>query len=116
MADVSIREILSEAIRFWERLRSVYNAVLTVIVLAFFFAGLPHSKESLCFDLFLKIFNMAVVANVFYCAAYVPDVCAQLSVFRARWLRLRWGLFAVGLTFAAIVTRFISAGMFKAVN
>ena len=115
MADITLREILSDAIRFWERARLPYNAVLVVIVLAVFFLALPQSKASLSFDLFLTIFVLAVLANVFYCAAYLPDVCAQLSDFRARWLRFRWGLFALGIAFAAVLTRFISAGLFHTV-
>jgi len=116
MADITIREILTDAIRFWERARPIYNAVLAVIVLAFYFAGLPQSKEALSLDKFLQIFRGAVMANFFYCAAYIPDVCAQLSDLRAKWLRIRWGLFVVGLGFAAVWTRFISQGLFKAAN
>ena len=114
MSDITIREILTDAIRFWERARPLYNAVLALIVLAFYFAGLPQSKEALSFDWFLQIFGAAVMANVFYCAAYVPDVCAQLSNLRAKWLRVRWVLFAIGMGFAAIITRFVSEGMFQA--
>jgi hypothetical protein len=117
MSDITIREILSDAIRFWERARPLYNAVLATIVLAFFLAGLPQSKEALSLDWFLKIFMMAVMANFLYCAAYIPDVCVQLSDLREKWLRLRWGLFIVGLGFAAVWTRFISQeGLFKVGN
>jgi hypothetical protein len=39
-------------------------------------------------------------------------VLAQLSDFRARWLRLRSALLAVGLLFAAVPAHFISRGLF----
>jgi len=55
---------------------------------------------------------LAVVANVAYCAAYLVDIFAQMSGFRELWRSARWILFAVGLTFAAILTRFASIGMF----
>ena len=59
-----------------------------------------------------SLFLLAVVANVFYCAAYIVDVAAQSSEFRKTWQRHRWILFAVGTTFASIIARFISMDMF----
>ncbi len=56
---VTFREALTDAIRFWERRRIIYNLVLAVVV--------------------------AIHAVIF--AAYVPDIPAQLSGFRAQWLR-----------------------------
>jgi hypothetical protein len=53
-----------------------------------------------------------VLANVAYCAAHAVDLCAQLSGFREQWRTFRWGLFAIGLLFASILTRFFSMGMF----
>jgi hypothetical protein len=63
-------------------------------------------------DLGQGLFLLAVLANVAYCAAYVPDMLAQLSDLRAVWLRYRWMLFVIGLTFAGIITRFLAIGMF----
>jgi hypothetical protein len=37
---------------------------------------------------------------------------AQISGFREQWRTVRWGLFATGLLFAAILTRFFAMGMF----
>jgi hypothetical protein len=74
--------------------------------------GLPSSKIALQFDLILFLFVMAVLANVAYCAAYVPDVFAQMSSLRESWLRYRWAVLVVGLAFAGVLTHFWSAGMF----
>jgi hypothetical protein len=49
---------------------------------------------------------------VAYCAAYLPDVFAQMSSVRNSWLRYRWVLFVVGLAFAAILAHFWSLAMF----
>ncbi len=57
------------------------------------------------------MFILAVLANVAYCAACVVDIPAQLSGFSATWWRYRWILFAVGLLFAGIITRFVAMGM-----
>ena len=41
MAEVSAREALSQAIRYWEPRRLLYNAVLLMMVAAVFVLGLP---------------------------------------------------------------------------
>jgi hypothetical protein len=86
---------------------------LPVIVVAYFFAGYPASKAVLSIDFALGLFLLAVVANVAYCAAYLADVFVQASGFRDVWQRMRWVLFMIGTTFAAIITRFLATGMFR---
>lgn len=99
--------IASDAIRYWERNRPLYNTVLIVVVVVHFVSRLPAAAAAVTFDRSLGLFALAVLANVAYSAAYVPDVFAQLSDFRDRWRQLRWALFAVGCTFAAIMSRSI---------
>jgi hypothetical protein len=112
METVQWREYLGEAIRYWEPRRIVYNVVLAAIVVIHFVKGLPSSKSVLHFDSFLLLFVLAVLANVAYCAAYVPDVFAQMSSLRSAWLHYRWMVLLVGLIFAGILTHFWSAAMF----
>jgi hypothetical protein len=112
MADIGAREALSQAIRYWEPRRLLYNALLLIVVAAVFVLGLPISRSQLNLNLVLFLFVLAVLANVAYCACYVVDVVAQLSDFRATWLRFRWTLFAVGLTFAGVLTYFFATGIF----
>ena len=119
MADVyfaamaTIKDSISAAIRFWEPMRVVYNLVLAAIVGLHFWSGLPASKEYLAPDFVLVLFLLAVAANICYCAAYVPDVFAQLSEFRDAWRYARWVVFAVGTLVAAIITHFMSMSMFS---
>jgi hypothetical protein len=113
MNSSDIREYFTDAIRFWEPRRVLYNATLAVIVVAYFVAGYPKSKLVLSIDFALSLFLLAVAANVAYCAAYLPDVFVQASGFRDTWKRARWVLFAIGTLFAAIITRFIAMGMFQ---
>ena len=108
----SIRESITESIKYWEPRRIVYNAVLTIIVLIYFFLGLPESKETLNINFLLWIFMLAVLANVAYCAAYLPDLFAQMSGVRDLWFQYRWILFVVGVAFAAVITRFFAMAMF----
>jgi len=116
MSDTPFPEVLSNAIRYWERGRLLYNAVLAFIVAFYFFAAWPASLVAITLDHVLQLFLQAVVANVFYCAAYAVDVFAQLSALRERWLRLRWILFAIGLAFAGVITRFVSLELFQGVT
>ena len=100
------------AIRFWEKLRLVYNLALTAIVIVYYVVGYPASKSVLSLDFYLTLFLLAVLANVVYCTAYIVDVFAQALAFRDVWFRYRWLLFSIGTIFAAIITRFFAIGMF----
>jgi hypothetical protein len=86
--------------------------VLALIVMAYFVAGWPASKTNLTFTLMDGLFILAVLANIAYCAAYVVDVFAQMSSVREAWLNYRWVLFAIGLVFASIITKFFAQSMF----
>jgi len=112
MDGADFRDYLTDAIRFWEPRRILYNLALAVIVVAYFVAGYPASKSVLSIDFALGLFLLAVGANVAYCAAYLADIFVQASGFRDLWKRARWVLFGIGTLFAAIITRFIAMGMF----
>jgi len=116
MNGTDLREYATDAIKFWEPWRLAYNLALTTIVVICFVVSYPLSKRVLSLDLCLALFLLAVVANVAYCAAYVVDIFAQASGFRQLWQRYRWLLFAIGTTFAGIVTRFVAMGTFRPVN
>ena len=107
-----LREYATDAIKFWERARIPYNLALAAVVILHFVAGYPQSKTVLSLDFALGVFLLAVVANIAYCAAYLVDIFAQASGFRELWQRYRWLLFAIGTTFAAIITHFVASGMF----
>ena len=107
-----LRDYFTDAIRFWEPRRLLYNAALAFIVVAYFFAGYPASRSVISIDFALGLFLLAVAANVAYCAAYLADIFVQASGFRDVWKRARWVLFGIGTLFAAIITRFIAMGMF----
>jgi hypothetical protein len=110
---MTAREMLTDAIRYWEIRRIAYNVILAVVVILVFMAHWPESRSSLSTNLIQGLFILAVLANVAYCAAYVVDVVAQYSAFQATWKRYRWLLFVVGVVFAGIITRFISVGLFS---
>src|ERR1700694_3582713 len=110
--NANVREYVTDAIKFWERWRLVYNLALAAVVIIHFAAGYLASRTILSPDLGSGLFLLAVVANIAYCAAYIADIFAQASGFRELWQRYRWLLFAIGTTFAAIITHFVAMGMF----
>jgi hypothetical protein len=109
----TIREWATDAIRYWEPRRILYNLVLAAIVLTYFAMGLPATKGLLTVNFVLLLFLLAVLANVAYCAAYAVDIFAQISGFRELWQRVRWVLFAIGVAFAGVITRFWSLALFN---
>jgi len=113
MEKSDLREYATDAIKFWERWRLLYNLALAAVVIIYFAIGYPLSKGSLTIDFCLGLFLLAVIANVAYCAAYPVDIFAQASGFREIWRRYRKVLFVIGTLFAAIITRFVAMGMFS---
>ena len=116
MDAAAIRDSATDAIKFWERWRVLYNLILAAVVAIHFVIAYPASKTVLSLNFSLGLFLLAVVANIAYCAAYLVDLFAQSSGFRDLWRQYRWLLFTIGTTSAAIITHFVSTGMFASVN
>lgn len=91
------------AVRFWERRRLVYNAVLVAVVLYWLVATWPHFRPALRLDSLPPMLFLALLANVCYCAAYAVDLPLQQSIFAERWLRWRPVLWIVGTVFAVLL-------------
>ena len=102
----------ANALRYWEPRRLVYNAVLALVVLGHFAARWPASRDALSLNLALGVFMLAVLANIAYCAVYVPDLFVQFSGLDAVWRRGRVILLIVGTAFAASMTHFMAPGLF----
>jgi hypothetical protein len=115
-SQTTFRDALSNAIRYWEPRRLVYNLVLLLVVAAAFVARLPESLHVMRVDIILALFILAVLANILYCAAYVPDIALQFSSFRSAWLRYRWLLLALGTLFASAIAFLCIAGPFGIVD
>ncbi len=111
MPDVTAREALSEAIRYWEPRRLLYNAIQLIVVVAIFVLNLPGSLARLNVGFASLFFVLAFLANVAYCSCYLVDVVAQLSAFRTTWLRYRWALLLIGVAFGGALTYFFSTGV-----
>ena len=113
-AKPGVREILTDAIRFWEWRRLFYNLALAAVVLLDFSRHFPLSKRALEFHALLTLFLLAVLANAAYCAAYLVELLVQFSEFREPWRRYRVALWLIGTAFAAVLAHFFAIGMFGA--
>ena len=106
-------ELATDALRYWEPRRLLYNLALAAVVVGHFVAGWPGSRSILTRDGLMGLFALAVIANILYCAAYAVDLFVQFSGLRGTWPRRRWILLATGTAFAAVLTHFICSGLFS---
>lgn len=100
------REIMSDAIRYWEPRRIAYNAVLVGVVIAWIAFSWPHFRPAMRFESIAFLAILAMWANICYCAAYLVDFSMQFSFFRRGWLRWRWGLWTFGMMFAVLLANY----------
>jgi hypothetical protein len=100
------RDSFSNALRYWEPRRLIYNAVLAAVTIFWFVWAWPHFLPALTLGNLLRLMGLALIANVFYCAAYLVDIPLQLSGLSALWSRRRWGLWLMGTAFAMLLTSY----------
>ncbi len=96
------RGLLTDAIRFWEPRRLIYNLVLAVVVVVWIVASWPHFRPALTPHSLLLLSILALLANVCYCAAYLVDIPMQCLSVGGSLRRLRWGLWVIGTLFAIL--------------
>ena len=112
-AGPSLREVITDALRYWEPRRWLYNLLLAAVVGGEFIAAWPSSRSFVTFDGLLTLFLLAVLANAAYSAVYFADVFIQLSGFRAKRAAWRRVLLLVGFAFAAVLTHFFASGIWR---
>ncbi len=110
-ARTSFGELASDALRYWEPRRLLYNLALLAVVILHFYASWPDSRSFLTRDQLLGFFLLAVLANVAYCAVYAVDLFVQFAGVRSVWFRWRWSILATGVAFAAVIAHFITLGI-----
>ena len=99
-----MKDLITDAIRYWEPRRLVYNSVLAIIVLVRAWPVLSSHWSGEWLPALATLFVLAVAAHIAYCAAYPVDVFLQGSAFRATGRRYRWVLLMTGLLTAAALT------------
>src|SRR5260370_12753427 len=96
------RAFLTDAIRFWEPRRLIYNLLLAVVVVVWIVATWPHFRSVFTLHSLLLLSILALLANVCYCAAYFVDIPMQVLSVGDALRRLRWGLWVIGTLFAIV--------------
>jgi hypothetical protein len=100
------RELLADAVRFWEPRRIPYNLVLIAIVFTWLVATWPHFRPALTLSS-LGIFTvLGLIANVCYSVAYLIDIALRTVSSRGQWKRRRWILWLAGMIFAIVLTNY----------
>ena len=101
-----MREVLRDAIRYWELRRILYNGLLTAVVVGWVVISWPHFRGAMSLGAIPYLLVFAALANLCYCAAYLADVPMQFSVFQAAWRRWRWVLYLAGTLFAILLANY----------
>lgn len=98
--------LLADAGRYWELRRITYNAVLAATVIVWITATWPHFQPAFIWFNLLRLAGLALIANLFYCAAYFVDIPMQLSAVSAGWKSYRWTLWLLGTILAFVLTNY----------
>ncbi len=97
-----VRGAVTEALRYWEPRRLVYNSLLAVVAVAWVTATWPHFRPAMTpFHLF-QLAILALLANVCYCAAYLAEVILRAGALNAAPARLRSALWVLGTVLAIV--------------
>jgi hypothetical protein len=96
-------EVVRDAIRYWERQRVFYNLAMAALACLVVARTWPHFQPALRWSSVPPLVVLALIANVLYCAAYVPDLAVTEPGARETWRRWRWVLFAAGTLLALFI-------------
>src|SRR5712692_5458229 len=97
------REILHDAIRYWEPRRLWYNLALTALAGAWVLSTWPHFRHALTLQHLLQLLVLAALANLCYSAAYLADIPLQQSSWGVAWRQRRSALWLFGTLFALVI-------------
>jgi hypothetical protein len=111
------RSSFGRAVRFWEPLRILDNAVLAVFALLWLIGTWPHFRPALTLINLAQFAVLALLANVCYSAAYLVDVVMQWCGLSGEQRMLRWMLWSAGLLLAIVLENYwIADEMYPFVN
>ncbi len=100
------RSSLADAARFWEPGRLYYNLVLAAVTAFWFIVTWPHFRPALTLTSLFPLTILALIANLCYSAAYLPDLLAQQYASALISARKRWALWIIGTLFAMLLTSY----------
>jgi len=94
-ASCLLPDIFATAVRFWELRRLACNLVLASFALLWLIATWPHFRPAMTLIPLLQLIVLALIANLFYCAAYAPELFVlnlTQGPVSTRWRNLLWVL------------------------
>ena len=94
-----------EALRFWEQRRIWYNALLFLVVLLWLGVTWPHFRPALTLEALGKMLVLALLANVCYCAAYLPEFFIPSAPESIRRV-VRWTMWILGTLLALVIENY----------
>jgi len=97
---------VTAAVRFWEPRRLVYNLVLTGFVLAWLLGTWPHFRPVATLSGAFQLCVLALLANLFYCAAYLTEITALFFLRSAGSTRWRSALWIAGMVLAVVLENY----------
>jgi hypothetical protein len=97
---------MSEALRYWEARRLVYNALLVLVVVAWCTLTWPHFQPAMHWGALVPLAVLALGANLCYSAVYLVELSMRAAPGVERWRRLRWLLFTVGTLLALLLANY----------
>lgn len=100
------RQVLSEAFRYWEARRIIYNLILAAVVAGWFAFTWPHFRGALTLQFVGFLAVLAILANLCYSAAYLADMPLQFSALHRAWRRWRGIVFAAGTLLAVLLANY----------
>lgn len=96
----------SDAMRFWERQRLLYNLALAATTTFWMVISWPHFLPALKLQSLALLGILALLANLCYCAAYAAEPAIQRRPTVSTRARMRWSLWLVGTLFAILLTSY----------
>lgn len=79
-----LREMLTNAIKYWATCRIAYNLILATLVIVGFARVWPRSRVVFELEPLLTLVVLAILANFCYSAAYLVDLPIQYSSYRQK--------------------------------
>jgi len=108
-APVTLQEAATDAVRYWEPRRVVYNVLLAMIALIHAAPPLLQGRFHINVPMITTVLFLAIGANICYCAAYLVELVMQFTSFREVWHAHRGKLFLLGCVFAGLLAWTISS-------
>ena len=93
---------LTDAARFWEPRRLLYNLLLFGFVVLWVVKTWPHFRPAMTLQSLGIMTVLALLANVCYCAAYFAEILIQNVTSSAAWNQQRWVVWVVGTLLAIL--------------